>query len=290
MPVTSNAHVIDATQANFEVEALNASLQQPVLVDFWAAWCGPCKQLGPILEKLAGEYAGAFRLVKVDTDKEMTLAQLFGVRSLPTVMLIKDGQPVDGFMGALPERGVREFLARHGIQPGAATAEEGAPVADLPLETPTEAIARLQQALAREPDKAELKLELAQAFMRAGNAKAAAAELDALPANLASDDRATVLRSRLDLAHALEGAPDAATLRARIAADKNDYAARDLLAVHRLVDGDSAGALDDLLALLADARGWNEGQAKKRLLAAFQVIDDAELVARTRRRMASLLF
>ncbi len=289
MPAALNAHVIDATQANFETEVLNASLQQPVLVDFWAAWCGPCKQLGPILEKLAGEYAGAFRLVKVDTDKEMALAQVFGVRSLPTVMLIRDGQPVDGFMGALPERGVREFLARHGIQPGAAAAQD-VPVAELPPETPAEAVNRLQQALAREPDKAELKLELAQAFMRAGNTRAAAAELDALPANLASDDRARVLRSRLDLAATIEGAPDVATLRARTAADGNDYAARDLLAVHKLVDGDSAGALDDLLALLADARGWNEGQAKKRLLAAFQVIDDAELVARTRRRMTSLLF
>src|SRR5579883_2508027 len=110
-------HVFEAGQVNFESEVLQGSLTTPVLVDFWATWCGPCRTLGPILEKLAGEYGGAFRLAKIDCDKEQQLAGMFGVRSIPTVVLIRDGQIIDGFAGALPESQVREFLKRHRIEP-----------------------------------------------------------------------------------------------------------------------------------------------------------------------------
>jgi putative thioredoxin len=283
----AHAHVFDIDSANFENEVLHASLTTPVLVDFWASWCGPCKSLGPLLEKLAAEYNGAFRLGKVDVDKNQELAAMFGVRSIPTVMLVKDGQLLDGFAGALPEGQLREFLSRH-VQPleGIAEAEPEPEVA----EDPAQAINRLQQEIAAAPDRPELKLDLALALMRNGQADAAAAELDALPANLATDARAVRLRSQLELARALDGAPSLAELRQRVQADANDWAARDLLGVRLLLEDDPAAGLDQFLAILEKARDWNEGAAKKRLLAAFATLDDAELVGRYRRRMASLLF
>src|SRR4029079_15294617 len=113
-------HVFDATLAGFEQDVILASSEQPILVDFWATWCGPCKTLGPILEKLADEYAGGFRLAKVDVDQEQQLAGYFQIKSIPTVMLLKDGQIVDGFPGALPEGQLREFLQHHGIAPALA--------------------------------------------------------------------------------------------------------------------------------------------------------------------------
>jgi putative thioredoxin len=277
--------VFDVREDNFEAEVLQASLTTPILVDFWATWCEPCKTLGPMLEKLAGEFNGAFRLAKVDVDKSQQLAGMFGIRSIPTVMLVKDGQIVDGFQGALPLGQLREFLQRH-VQPldGAVDEVEAAP------ESPEEAINRIQQAIAAEPERAELKLDLALALMRAGNADAAETELSSLPANLATDAGAVRLRSQLDLARALQGAPSLQALQQRVQADAGDWAARDLLGVRLLLEGDAAAGLDQFLAILEKARDWNEGQAKKRLLAAFTTLDDAELVGRYRRRMASLLF
>ena len=282
------SHVFDVTQQSFEAEVLQASMSTPVLVDFWAEWCEPCKTLGPMLEKLAAEYNGAFRLGKVDVEAQQELASMFGIRSIPTVMLVKDGQVLDGFAGALPESQLREFLSRH-VQPLEAAPQPDA-VDEAALETPEQAIDRLQQAIAAEPDKAELKLELALALMRGGQADAAEAELTALPANLAIDARAQRLRSQLDLARALEGAPSLAELRQRIAVNASDWAAHDLLGVRLLLEDDPAAGLDEFLLILKGDREWNDNQAKKRLLAAFATLDDAELVGSYRRKMASLLF
>ncbi len=281
-------HVFDATEANFQNDVLEASFDQPVLVDLWAEWCGPCKTLGPLLEKVVDSFHGAVRMAKVDVDKEQALAAMFGVRSIPTVVLLRDGQPVDGFNGALPEGAIREFLLRH-VQPREAGEDA---VADTPAvqETPEQTIARLQQEIAAEPDKAELKLDLAVAQMQVGNAAAAEAELDALPANLSGDDRAKRLRGQLDFAHALKDAPGAAELEARIARDPADHDARDLLGVRLLIQGETAPALDQFLEILKASRDWNDGLAKKRLVSAFNVIDDEDLVGTYRRRMSSLLF
>jgi putative thioredoxin len=282
---TAASHVFDVDQQTFEADVLQASLTTPVLVDFWATWCEPCKTLGPMLEKLAAEYNGAFRLGKVDVDSQQELAGMFGIKSIPTVVLVKDGQVLDGFTGALPEGQLREFLARH-VQPLEAveTAEE------VVQETPEQAINRLQQEIATEPKKPDLKLDLALALMQAGRTDAAEAELAALPANLATDARAVRLRSELDLAHALKDAPSLDTLEQRVQANAEDWAARDQLGVRLLLEGDAEAGLEQFLVILQKARDWNDGQGKKRLLAAFATLDDADLVSRYRRRMASLLF
>lgn len=280
-------YVFDATEANFETEVIQASMNAPVLVDFWAAWCGPCKQLGPILEKVVAGYDGGLKLAKVDTDAQQQLAAVFGIRSLPTVVLVKDGQMIDGFMGALPEGQVREFLNRHIAAP-----TEQAPATPIPTvaEKPETTIAHLRKEIAAAPDKPELKLDLALALMQHGDADAAQTELDALPDSLAEDARAKRLRNQIDFARALKDAPDMATLRARLATDANDHAARDLLGVRLLLDGNAAAGLDEFLHILRTARAWNDGAAKKRLIAAFSVLDDEDLVGSYRRKMASLLF
>ena len=288
--MTDATHVFDATEANFEADVLQASLTTPVLVDFWAAWCAPCKTLGPILENVVASYNGALKLAKVDTDTQMQLAAAFGIRSLPTVVLVKDGQVLDGFMGALPESAIREFLGRH-IAANASVAQAQEQAAEPAIvETAEQTIARLQQEIAAAPDKAELKLDLAQAYVQAGRVDEAASELDSLPANLAADAKAKRLRSQLEFARALKDAPDVATLRARLEQNSADHAARDLLGVRLLIDGESAPALDEFLLILQQQRDWNEGQAKKRLIAAFNILDDEDLVGTYRRRMASLLF
>jgi putative thioredoxin len=281
------AHVFDVEQQSFEADVLQASLTTPILVDFWATWCEPCKVLGPMLEKLAAEYHGGFRLGKVDVDKQQELAGMFGIKSIPTVVLVKDGQVLDGFAGALPEGQLREFLSRHvqPLEPSAESAEE-----EVVPETPEQAINRLQQAIAAEPGKSDLKLDLALALMRAGQVDSAAAELAALPANLATDARAVRLRSELELAHALQDAPEKTQLQQLVQTDGNDWAARDKLGVRLLLEGDAEAGLEQFLTILQKARDWNDGQAKKRLLAAFATLDDADLVGRYRRKMASLLF
>jgi putative thioredoxin len=290
-----SAHVFEAGQANFETEVLQGSLTTPVLVDFWATWCGPCKTLGPILEKLAGEYGGAFRLAKIDCDKEQQLAGMFGVRSIPTVVLIRDGQILDGFAGALPESQVREFLSRHQITPAAKIETPAAQnVADeaphAPRETPHAAIARLREAVEEEPDRPELNLELALAQARAGDIDAAKSALDSLPAQLEHDDRAKALQAYVDLAQALAGTGASGDLMARIESDPKDLAARDALGVRLLLGGDPAAGMEQFLAILQADRGWSEGLARRRLLDAFRIVEDEALVAATRRKMSSLLF
>ena len=282
-------HVFDATTETFETEVLQKSLQTPVLVDFWATWCGPCKTLGPMLEKLAGEYHGAFELAKVDVDKEQQIAAAFQIRSVPTVFLVKGGQIVDGFPGAVPEGQLREFLTQHGVVPLEAAPEEAETVDAPPLD-PQAQVDVLRAAIAAEPDKEELKLDLALALLQTGATAEATALIDALPANLSTDDRAVRALARLEFASALQQAPAAEVLDARIAANGDDLQARHLRGVQLLLSGQDAAALEQFLDMLRRDRTYDEGRPRKLLIDAFKVIEDEDLVGQYRRRMASLLF
>ena len=283
-------HVFDATTDRFEADVIQRSVQVPVLVDFWAEWCGPCKQLGPVLEKLAGEYNGAFELAKVDVEAEQQLAAAFQIRSIPTVMLVKDGQLVDGFPGALPEAQLREFLKHHGIEPGAATADE--PVVDeaaAPPADPHAEVMRLRKAVEAEPDKAELKLDLALALLATGGTREAAQLIDALPANLATDERTVNARARLDFAALLADAPQPQVLQAAIDANPDDLRARHLLGVQAIVAGNAEAGLEQFMEMLRRNRDFENGLPKKALIDAFRIVDDEDLVGRYRRKMSSLL-
>ena len=282
-------HVFEATTETFEAEVLQKSMQTPVLVDFWATWCGPCKSLGPILEKLAGEYNGAFELAKVDVDKEQQVAAAFQIRSVPTVFLIKDGQIVDGFPGAMPEGQLREFLTQHGVMPAEAAAAVEEETQALPLDPQAE-VAALRDAITAEPDKAELKLDLALALLKTGATSEAGQLLDGLPANLATDDRAIRARARLDFAAALQDAPAGDVLAARVQADGNDLEARYLLGIQHLLAGEDEAALEQFIEMLRIDRSFRDSLPKKALIDAFRVIEDEDLVGRYRRKMSSLLF
>lgn len=275
--------VFDATVATFEQDVILKSREVPVLVDFWATWCAPCKALGPILEKLTAAYGGAFLLAKVDIDREQQLAGYFQIRSVPTVLLLQDGRIAGGFQGAQPEGQVRRFLAQYGVEPAAAPVEAAAV-------DPAEAVDRLRAAAAADPDKPEIKLDLALALVAVGGFEEADALLDGLPANLGTDARAVRARARIGFARLLADAPQRSALEQAVAANPDDHAARHLLGVSLIMDGAAEAGLETLLELLRRDRGYADGLPRRALVDAFNVIEDEALVRAYRRRTTALLF
>jgi putative thioredoxin len=280
------ARVIDVSAATFQRDVLDRSRETAVLVDFWATWCAPCKALGPILEKLTDAYGGAVAVAKVDVDREQALAQHFQIRSVPTVMLVKDGRIVGGFPGALPESEVRRFLAEHGVEPLAGEAREDV---SEPAD-PAEQIARLRAAVEAEPDQPERRMELALALVAAGQFDEAATLIDALPANLGADRRAVRARAKIRLAKVVEDAPAPEAVAQALANDPADLAARHRLGVRLVLDGNAAAGLEHLLELLRRDRGWQDGLPRQTLVDALSVVDDEALVRVVRKRMTALLF
>jgi putative thioredoxin len=280
-------HIFNAKLDSFEQDVINASKQTPVLVDFWAEWCGPCKQLGPVLDKLADEYNGGFLLAKVDVDTEQQLAGYFQIKSIPTVMLLKDGKIVDGFPGALTETQLREFLNHHQIaaKPQAADAVETAAGAP----DPHQEVVRLRHAVAENPQDDALKLELALALEATGAGSEALHIFDALPAKLAMDARINRARARIDLSERVKDAPDAAVLQAALAAKPDDAEAMKLLGLRYLAAGEAERGLQQLLLLYRDHRQFQDGLPRTLLIEAFDMLDDEDLVRAYRRKMASLL-
>jgi len=282
--MTAHPHVFDATTATFETEVLQRSLNTPVLVDFWAEWCAPCKTLGPVLDKIVEGFNGALVLAKVNTEVERQIAAAFQIRSLPTVLLVKDGQIVDGFQGLLPEGEIRQFLERHGLVSGPAAPEKLAPP------DPEAEVERLRGLVAEAPDQPGHQLDLALALLTTGQFDEARRLVDALPADLAHDERTRRARARLDFAAVLEGAPSRAELDAALAANGDDHRARYQLGVRVLLEGDAEAGLEHFLHILRRDRAFDDALGKRALIDAFQVIDDPDLISRTRRKMSSILF
>lgn len=283
-----NAHVINTGLERFEAEVIIASNSTPILLDFWAEWCGPCKQLGPVLEKLAAEYNGAFVLAKVDVDAEQQLAGYFQIKSIPTVVLMKDGKIVDGFPGALSEGQLREFLKHHQIEPAPAILADVEPEAPAAVD-PHNEVVRLRHAVAEAPEDAALKLELALALTASQAYTEALALMDALPANLAVDDRVTRARARIDLAAQVKDAPSVEVLLASLAADPADAEALRLLGLQLIAQGQAEAGLEHLLQLFQHHRNHRDGLPRTLLIEAFNAIDDEAVVRAARRKMASLL-
>src|SRR3954470_16683930 len=199
--------MIDVTLENFETEVIATSMTQPVLVDFWAPWCGPCKVIGPILEKLEAEYAGRFKLVKIDYDQEQQLAAAFAIRSIPNRILVMNGQPVDGFMGALPEGKLREFLDKH-VPPADAIEDEELAVDEEPLDAQGQ-LEQLQHALATNPADDEARFQYVQALLLAGRLEDAKTAFAPAAPKVAGVRRLESLQRMIDAAEfaAGQGAP-----------------------------------------------------------------------------------
>ena len=271
--------MINVTVANFEAEVIEASMQTPVLVDFWAPWCGPCKVIGPLLEKLEADYAGRFKLVKIDSDQEQQLAAAFGVRSIPTCVLLMNGQPVDGFLGALPEGQIKEFLDKHLPEGEALEAEEAEPNAqDALAEGDLEgALEKMQQAVKAEPDNDDARFDLVKLLLEMGqddDAKVAFAPVIAKAVGVRRLDSLQRWMAARD-AQAEVADPDAraAELQAAIAVNKRDFDARFALAQLLMAFGQWTAAMDELLEILMRDKTWKEDLARKTFIAILDVID-----------------
>ncbi|TKT82906.1 thioredoxin [Aquamicrobium sp. LC103] len=287
--------VKDTTTASFAADVIQESRRQPVLVDFWAPWCGPCKQLAPALEKVVQEARGRVKLVKMNIDEHPSIAGQLGIQSIPAVIAFRDGQPVDGFMGAIPESKIREFVdkvagpdnsAQEDLAEALAAAEEARQAGDLATATQIFA-AILQQA----PDNVDAIAGLADTLFEAGNVDDAAEVLERAPADKADAPAIAAVRAKMALAEQASALGDAAELEQRLAADPKDHQARFDLALIQNAKGQRDEAADNLLAIMKADRTWQDDGARQQLLKFFDawgMMDEATLAAR--RKLSSLLF
>ena len=281
-------YVVDIDESNAQSLLIEESLNRPVVVDFWADWCGPCKQLMPILEKLAAEYQGAFLLAKVNADEQQMLAQQLGVRSLPTVMVIKDGQPVDGFSGAQPESAVREMLDKYVPSPQAdslAEAERLLSEGDIPG-----ALTLYRAAWEDSGQKPEFTMAYAGALITANRLDEAEALLKEIKL-VDQDARYEQLMAQIELQRQAARSPEIEALEADLAKNEQNHEVRIKLAVQLSSHGQYREALEHLLMVLRVDRDWGNGEAKRVYLDMIATIGKGDpLAAEYQRKLFSLLY
>jgi len=274
--------MIDITLQNFEAELILGSQQKPVLLDIWAPWCGPCKQLGPVLEKLEVTYAGRFTLAKLNSDEvpeiATQLSQMFGVRSIPFCVMFVGGQPVDGFVGAIPEAQIREFLDKH-VPSGEMleAAEDVAEAEELLAEGDLEAaLTKLAQAVETDPNNETARFDYVKALLELGllqDAKAAFAPVAAKAADtITPHARFAALGHWLTAFERASAGLDAGALQAAIAANKRDFEARFALAQGLFASQQFTAAMDELLEIIMRDKAWNGELARKTYVAILELL------------------
>ena len=283
----------DTTTQTFAQDVIEPSRRVPVLVDFWAPWCGPCRQLSPIIEKTVREANGAVLLVKMNIDDHPSIAGQLGVQSIPAVIAFVDGQPADGFVGAVPESQIKAFIERVSGPSGPSDAERLVEEAEgrLAAGDVPGAAEIFAAVLKLDPQSIAAIVGLAGCLHANNEIEQARETLAMIPASAESDPRVTAIRAQLELAAQTETLGDSAPLEARIAANPADHQARFDLAILLGAQGDREAATDHLLEIVGRDRNWNEEGARKQLLQFFEAwgpTDEATLAGR--RRLSSMLF